>query len=80
MEKSIYDPEYKSTEKFIKGAKKYLKEKGRLLIGFSSTLGKLDLLKKFSEKAGFAPKLVLQARSKEVYLVKFEIFELKIIH
>ena len=48
LEKSIYDPEYKSTEKFIKKAKNHLKTNGKLYIGFSSTLGRLDLLEKLA--------------------------------
>jgi HemK-related putative methylase len=75
LEKAVYDPGYKSTEKFIKEAKQHLKEKGRLLIGFSSTLGKVDLIKQFAEEAGFDLKLIFEAESKEVHPVKFEIFE-----
>ena len=75
LEKAVYDPNYKSTEKFIKEAKQHLKEKGRLLIGFSSTLGKIDLIKQFTEEAGFDLKLIFEAESEEVHPVKFEIFE-----
>lgn len=78
LEKSVYDPGYKSTEKFIKEAKVHLKQNGRLLIGFSSTLGRLDLIKKFTEEAGFDLRLIYEVESEEVHPVKFEIFEAKI--
>ena len=78
LEKSVYDPGYKSTEKFIKGAKDHLKENGRLLIGFSSTLGKLDLIKRFSKEAELNLKLIYEVESEEVHPVKFEIFEAKL--
>ena len=75
LEKAVYDPGYKSTERFIKEAKLHLKDGGRLLIGFSSTLGKIDLVRQFTEEAGFDLKLLFEAESKEVHPVKFEIFE-----
>lgn len=77
LEKSVYDPGYKTTKKFIKGAKKYLKKNGRLLIGFSSTLGKLDLIKRFVKEAGFKLKLINKISSTESHPVNFEIFEAK---
>lgn len=77
LEKSVYDSQYKSTEKFIREAKAHLKEGGRLLIGFSTTLGKLDLLKKFAEETGFDLNLIYEVESEEVHPVKFEIFEAK---
>lgn len=75
LEKAVYDPGYKSTEKFIKEAKEHLKKSGRVLIGFSTTLGKLDLLQKFCNEAKLSLKLVYEVESEEVHPVKFEIFE-----
>ena len=37
-------------KKFIKEAKKHLKRNGRVLIGFSSTLGKFNLIKNSLKK------------------------------
>ncbi len=75
LEKAVYDPGYKSTERFIKEAEKHLKENGRILIGFSTTLGRPDLLQKFIDEAGMEMKLIFEAESEEVHPVKFEIFE-----
>jgi len=77
LEKAVYDPQYKSTEKFIKEAKLHLKENGRILIGFSTTLGRLDLLQKFTTEAGLTLELIYEVASEEVHPVKFEIFEAK---
>ena len=77
LEKSVYDTQYESTEKFIKEARAHLKEGGRILIGFSTTLGKFDLLKKFADEAGFDLGLIYEVESKEVHPVKFEIYEAK---
>ena len=78
LEKSVADPGYKATAKFIKEAKDRLKKNGRLLIGFSSTLGHINLLKSLLNKYKYRIKLIKQIKSKEVYPVKFEIFEAKL--
>lgn len=77
LEKSIYDPGYESIERFIKEAKRYLKPWGRVLIGFSSTLGRLDLIQKFCSEVGLILTLLHEEGSEEVHPVKFEIFEAK---
>ncbi len=75
LEKSVYDSGYKSTEKFIKEAPDHLISGGRVLIGFSTTLGKLDLLQRFVNDAGLEMRLIYETESEETYPVKFEIFE-----
>ena len=77
LEKAVFDPGYKSTERFIKEGFQHLMPNGRLLIGFSSTLGKLDLIKKFCQESGLSLKQVYEEESEEVHPVKFEIFEAK---
>lgn len=78
LEKAVYDPGYTATENFIKDAHKHLKSGGRILIGFSSTLGKLDMIAKFVREAGMEMKLIYEVNSEEVHPVKFEIFEAKL--
>lgn len=75
LEKAVYDPGYNATHRFISQAKEHLKKNGRLLIGFSTTLGKFDILKKFLEEAGFEVRLVSKTESIETHPVLFEIFE-----
>ena len=77
LERSVKDPYYKSTKAFISGAKKFLKPNGHLLIGFSTTLGKFEIIEKYLLDAGFEVKLLKEIKSKEFYPVKFEIFEAK---
>jgi len=78
LEKAVYDPGYTSTEKFITGAKKHLKSNGRLLIGFSSTLGHLSKLKELLKTSNYQVKLIAEIQSKETHPVKFELFEAKL--
>lgn len=75
LEKAVYDPGYKATRRFVSEAKEHLKENGRLLIGFSTTLGKFDILQKFLKEAGFTVRLVSKIESIEIHPVLFEIFE-----
>jgi release factor glutamine methyltransferase len=75
LEKSVWDAGYKATERYIKEASQYLKPGGRFYLGFSSTLGKTDMLRRLALEAGYSLKVVFEAESTEVHPVKFEIFE-----
>ena len=78
IEKSLWDTEYEATEKFIKEGNKYLKEGGRLLIGFSSNIGDLDYLFELLEKYSYSFKIIKEVESTSVgYHSKFEIIEAK---
>jgi methylase of polypeptide subunit release factors len=75
LEKSVWDIGYKATECFIKEAYLHLKPGGRLYLGFSSTMGNMELLTKIAAEAGYRLKTIYEAESIEVHPVKFEIFE-----
>jgi len=75
IEKAVFDPGYKSTKTFIGEAKNHLKEGGRLLIGFSSTLGHIEKLKELVKNNGFSFKTLAIIESVETHPVKFELFE-----
>ena len=75
LEKAVFDPEYKSTKKFIFEAKNHLKKNGRLLIGFSTTLGKFEILEEFLNQAGFKVRCLAKTESVETHPVLFELFE-----
>ena len=75
LERSVFDPTYRSTKKFINGAKRHLKKNGRLLIGFSTTLGNISLLKNLLRTNGFKTKLLAETKSIEIYPVKFQLYQ-----
>ena len=75
LEKAVYDPGYKATRRFISQAKQHLKKNGRLLIGFSTSLGKFNILRKLLDTAGFKTRLISKTKSVETHPVFFEIFE-----
>ena len=81
MEKSVFDTTYKDIRKFIKGSKKHLKENGKLLIGFSSTVGKFDLLKEILDKNNFKFKIIAETTARKgnpMGSIKLELFEAKL--
>lgn len=80
LERAIADPGYKSIKKFFNNARNYLQPNGRLLIGFSTTIGDFNKLKEISKKASFKMKLLGKKKSFEKYPVWNELFEAKIIN
>jgi release factor glutamine methyltransferase len=75
LQKSVQDPNYESTRKFVFEAKNHLKNHGKLVIGFSKTLGKFEIIESFLNEAGFKTKEVARINSDEKYPVSFEIYE-----
>lgn len=76
LERSIFDKDYSDLKRYIFGAKKHLKDNGKLYIGFSTTIGQYERLEKIVKEAGFKISLlkekIHQGRN---YPVKFEVFE-----
>lgn len=75
IERSVFDPEYKNIDKFINGAKAHLKETGRLLIGFSPTLGYRTKLMCILINNGYRVRVIKEINSTEIYPVKFQLLE-----
>jgi release factor glutamine methyltransferase len=74
---AVLDPSYENIRQFIMEGKAYLKLQGKLLIGFSPTLGKIDFLEKFSKEAEMSLTLIFQQTPRETFPVKYGIFQLK---
>jgi|SRR3989344_1947464 len=80
LESSVFDPGYNMIEKFISGAHRHLKQNGRLLIGFSTTMGNYNKLKELLDKYGFSLKLLKKETINYDYpidSVNLELFEAK---
>lgn len=76
LEKALWDTEYKSIKKFIQEAKHYLKTNGKLLIGFSSTIGDLNELFKLLKANNYKTKIIKETISRSInFKAKFEIIE-----
>ena len=75
LEQAVFDPKYKSTKKFIRGARQHFKTNGYLLIGFSTTLGHFSILKKLLHDEGFTVGLLKEIKSIETHPVKFQLYK-----
>lgn len=75
LERAVFDPHYAATVRFLAGACDYLTDTGRLLIGFSSTLGDLPKLERLARQAGFELRELASMEAMETHPVRFELLE-----
>ncbi len=76
LEKAVFDYQYIKIKEYVQNASSHLKPQGKIFIGFSSTLGKLNTLKNIAKKSKYKLKLISETKSTEIYSVKFEIYKL----
>lgn len=75
QESQVHDPGYRAINKFFTEANEFLNIKGKLLIGFSSDIGHVELLHEFAKKNGFKLELKMLEKGKEKDVVNMEIWE-----
>jgi GTP cyclohydrolase II len=71
----VFDPGYRATRKFLKGARKYLKRNGTVLIGFSTDLGHGELLQEIADDEGLVLEKVAEEEMREKETLMFELFK-----
>ncbi|MFA5992836.1 MAG: methyltransferase [Candidatus Pacearchaeota archaeon] len=84
LHQAVWDPGYKNLRRFGEQCTSYLGDNGNLLIGFSTTLGKFDVLQEILKQNRFQPpKIVAQSgyeREGNPNLpVKFELLETRLM-
>lgn len=52
LERAVFDPKHEGLREYILGAKQHLKKGGKLLLGYSSTLGDMDTVNAYAKQAG----------------------------
>ncbi len=72
-----FDPGYRAIRKFFFDSKKFLKENGRLLIGFSIDIGHFELLTEIANENQFNLKILEHTKGMEKDSVSMEIYEAK---
>jgi methylase of polypeptide subunit release factors len=60
LERAVFNPQYESIKRFVSGGNNYLTENGKILIGFSRTIGRLHLLKDIATKSNMSFKEINQ--------------------
>lgn len=76
LERGLFDPGYKITERFLKESKKLLTPKGRVLFG-TGDFGDVPRFKKIAKKNNYKVRLIARENSTEINPVVFELHELK---
>lgn len=74
-DEQVFDPGYRAIKKFFYDSRKYLKNEGRLLIGFSADIGHLGLFEEISKNNGFSLDLLDKTKGVEKEAVSMEIYE-----
>lgn len=80
LERSLFDPNYGSFRKFVQESRIYLNENGRLLIGFSKSIGDYDKFVRILENNRFRFKVVastIRERGLANIPASFELYEAK---
>jgi len=82
IQKAVFDPGYKSLQRFISEAHEHLAPGGKVYIGFSSTLGDASSIQKFADQNGFDVKIAKSFDYTETrggdkpLVITYELFEL----
>lgn len=76
LERSIMDPGYRSISRFFKEAVNYLTPQGKILFGFSPTVGNFERIKALIHEAKLESSLIAEKQVGEGdELITFQIFE-----
>lgn len=75
-EHQVFDPGYRATRKFISSSFERLNPGGKVLIGFSSDLGHLDLLEDIVSQGGLSLEKIDEKIVKETSSIHFEILQI----
>jgi release factor glutamine methyltransferase len=78
LERGLFDPGYKITERFLREGKNFLTIKGRILFG-TGDFGDVPRLKKIAKKYRYKIRLIAREKSTEINPVVFELYELKLL-
>ena len=58
LQRSCLDPGYEATRRYIHEGPRHLSPGGRLLLGFSSAIGRLEMVERIAEEAGMEARIV----------------------
>lgn len=76
LEQATFDPNFTLLERYLSDAKMYLVKNGRLLVGYSSTYGDLNIFYQLATKYLWNVKMLYQVGSEETFFA--ELFELTV--
>ncbi len=80
IQKAFYDPGFRLLRRFIIEAPRYVRSGGKVLIGYSTSVGDEIVLRQYAKKAGFQVRIIAKKTFKEGHPggpLNVELFELK---
>ena len=76
LQRSTFDPGYEATRRYVHEGPRHLKPGGLLTIGFSSTLGRLDLIEEIAAEAGMEARVARRTEPGPEFPIVFELIHL----
>ena len=75
LQRSTLDPGYEATRRYIQQGRRFLKPGGRLVLGFSSVIGRLWLVERFAAEAGLEARIVAREEGPDEFAMPTELVE-----
>lgn len=77
LARSLYDPEHDLLYRFLKEGKEYLKPSGKMLLGYSTTHGDVDLMYQWAKEYGWNVTLISKVGDENKDFITVEMYEFK---
>lgn len=75
--KSLFDPEHDLLHRFFKEGQDYLRPNGRLILGYSTTHGDIQLMHEWADKYGWKTSLISKVGDETKDFITIELYELR---
>jgi release factor glutamine methyltransferase len=75
LQRSCLDPGYEATRRYIHQGRGFLKPGGRLILGFSSVIGRLPLVEEIAAEAGLEARIVAREEGPAEFPMPTELIE-----
>jgi release factor glutamine methyltransferase len=76
LQRSTLDPGYEATRRYVREGPRWLKPGGRLTLGFSETIGRLELVEEIAAAEGMTARVTRRAPPQPPLPMSFELIEL----
>lgn len=78
LEKSLFDPEHELLCRYLAEGKQFLKEGGRLLLGYSTTHGDIELMRQWAQQYGWETFLLQKTGDEKIDFITVELYEFRL--
>lgn len=75
LQRSTLDPGYEATRRYIHQGRRHLNPGGRLVLGFSSVIGRLELVERIAAEAGLEARVTAREEGPEEFPMPTELIE-----